>query len=135
MRKDSHTAAPATSPAAPSSAKMPAPTMAPTPMNAACRTDRYWSVGRAWVMSTTSPSPPAEVTHGGSDRLRRQRLCERAGGGHDLPFGLLGMRAEDSVRPRQHHNHHRPDGELGWSARVRGLTLVPAVPATISGMS
>ena len=34
---DSQTAAPATSPAAPSSEKMPAPTIAPTPMNAACR--------------------------------------------------------------------------------------------------
>ena len=37
MRNDTHTAAPATSPAAPSSEKMPAPTMAPTPMNAAWR--------------------------------------------------------------------------------------------------
>ena len=42
IRNDSHTAAPATSPAAPSSAKIPAPTIAPTPMNAACRTDRYF---------------------------------------------------------------------------------------------
>src|SRR3954470_14119081 len=35
--KEIHTADPATSPAAPSREKMPAPTMAPTPMNAACR--------------------------------------------------------------------------------------------------
>jgi hypothetical protein len=35
MRNESQTAAPATSPAAPSSAKMPAPTIEPTPMNAA----------------------------------------------------------------------------------------------------
>jgi hypothetical protein len=35
IRNESHTAAPATSPAAPSSEKMPAPTIAPTPMNAA----------------------------------------------------------------------------------------------------
>ena len=35
IRNDSHTAAPATSPAAPSSEKIPAPTIAPTPMNAA----------------------------------------------------------------------------------------------------
>ena len=34
-RNDSQTAAPATSPAAPRSEKMPAPTIAPTPMNAA----------------------------------------------------------------------------------------------------
>ena len=40
-RNDSQTAAPATSPAAPSRAKIPAPTIAPTPMNAACRTERY----------------------------------------------------------------------------------------------
>ena len=41
IRNDSHTADPATSPAAPSSAKIPAPTIAPTPMNAAWRTVRY----------------------------------------------------------------------------------------------
>src|ERR1700751_5930598 len=40
MRNDSHTAAPATVPAAPSSAKIPAPTIDPTPMNAAWRTLR-----------------------------------------------------------------------------------------------
>ena len=34
-RNESQTAAPATSPAAPSNEKMPTPTMAPTPMNAA----------------------------------------------------------------------------------------------------
>ena len=38
MRNEIQTAEPATSPAAPSSEKMPAPTMAPTPMNAAWRT-------------------------------------------------------------------------------------------------
>src|SRR3954454_501171 len=53
MRKDTHTAAPATSPAAPSSAKMPAPTIAPTPMNDACRTVRYFWVDDASVMSAT----------------------------------------------------------------------------------
>src|SRR5580704_7367359 len=44
-RNDSHTAAPATAPAAPRSAKIPAPTIAPTPMNAAWRTVRYFSSG------------------------------------------------------------------------------------------
>ena len=43
MRNDTQTAAPATSPAAPSRVKIPAPTMAPTPMNAA------WRVVRAVV--------------------------------------------------------------------------------------
>src|SRR6516164_1255390 len=47
IRNDSHTAAPATSPAAPSSAKIPAPTIAPTPMKAAWRTDRYFFSGGA----------------------------------------------------------------------------------------
>src|SRR5690242_1711621 len=71
MRKDSHTAAPATSPAAPSRAKIPAPTMAPTPMNAACRTDRYCLVGCVSVMSTTSLSPPGDAAeHGVGVRLR-----------------------------------------------------------------
>src|SRR3974390_3257136 len=37
MRNDTQTAAPATSPAAPRSEKIPAPTMAPTPMKAAWR--------------------------------------------------------------------------------------------------
>src|SRR4051812_22741631 len=41
MRKEIQTAAPATSPAAPSSAKIPAPTMAPTPMKAADLVDRW----------------------------------------------------------------------------------------------
>src|SRR3954471_2590250 len=40
-RNEIQTAAPATSPAAPSSEKMPAPTIAPTPMNAACDVDTY----------------------------------------------------------------------------------------------
>ena len=39
MRKEIHTAEPATSPAAPSRAKIPAPTIDPTPMKAASRTD------------------------------------------------------------------------------------------------
>ena len=37
QQEGSQTAAPATSPAVPSSEKMPAPTIAPTPMKAACR--------------------------------------------------------------------------------------------------
>ena len=88
---------------------MPAPTIAPTPMNAACRTDRYWSVGRAWVMSTTSPSPPAEVTHvanAGDDNCVSGTgvgACCRSAGWVSGP--RLG-------RPMQHRDH-RPYGELG----------------------
>src|SRR3954466_4092164 len=40
MRNETQTAAPAPSPAAPRSEKIPAPTIEPTPMNAACRTLR-----------------------------------------------------------------------------------------------
>ncbi len=65
IRNDTHTAAPATSPAAPSSAKIPAPTIAPTPMKAAWRTVRYFcggaetglSVSSIGVMSSFSRSP------------------------------------------------------------------------------
>src|SRR5438874_9364468 len=56
IRNDSHTAAPATSPAAPSSAKIPAPTIAPTPMKAACRTVRYFCCGEATGLSVSSIS-------------------------------------------------------------------------------
>ncbi len=47
---ESQTAAPATSPAAPSSEKMPAPTIAPTPMKAACRMFMYALV---WLLMMT----------------------------------------------------------------------------------
>src|SRR6476646_679089 len=61
MRNDSQTAAPATSPAAPRRAKMPAPTMAPTPIKAACRMLRCfgrsdWSGCPAIVASCVSGS-------------------------------------------------------------------------------
>ncbi len=63
-RNDTHTAAPATSPAGASSEKMPAPTMAPMPMNAAWRTvsfvDRALSVAS---MSTPVSSPDACATY------------------------------------------------------------------------
>src|SRR6516164_8574728 len=72
-RNDSHTAAPATSPAAPSSAKMPAPTIDPTPMNAAWRTLRCL------------PSAGADTPSAGSDiRAAFLRDHVRAGlPGHD----------------------------------------------------
>ena len=57
-RKEIQTAAPATSPAAPKSEKMPAPTMAPTPMNAACRIVRRWAGGGL------SPPPPRSLVVG-----------------------------------------------------------------------
>src|SRR5690242_9315236 len=51
-RNDSHTAAPDTAPAAPSSAKIPAPTIDPTPMKAAWRTVR-------WLASAGADTPSA----------------------------------------------------------------------------
>ena len=62
--KESQTADPATSPAAPSREKMPAPTMAATPMNAACGHEMYPPVrvgsgsGTAPAMSTHPPDHP-----------------------------------------------------------------------------
>ena len=79
MRNDSQTAAPATSPAAPSSEKMPAPTMAPTPMNAACRIDRVvvasdgrGSSGTSHLLYGRRPLRygSADVTDAGRDDLR-----------------------------------------------------------------
>ena len=55
ITNESQTAAPATSPAAPSSEKMPAPTIAPTPMKAACRMFMYVLV---WSLMLTSPPFP-----------------------------------------------------------------------------
>src|SRR5688500_6648196 len=72
MRNESQTAAPATSPAAPSSAKMPAPTMAPTPMKAACRTDNRagWALA---VMVLTTPAPVSAASAVTDEQRRRQR--------------------------------------------------------------
>ena len=68
---DSHTAEPATSAVVPRSEKMPAPTIAPTPMKAASRVDTYrvrgvsveaigslglHSRGVDWSEATTRPS-------------------------------------------------------------------------------
>src|SRR3954447_19241522 len=66
-RKDTHTAAPATSPAAPSRAKIPAPTMAPTPMKAAWRTDRLLGASPVTVMGASSrfSCPDLEASTGG----------------------------------------------------------------------
>src|SRR5580700_12253488 len=62
-RNDSHTAAPATAPAAPSSAKMPAPTIDPTPMNAAWRTLRCLTSAGAGTPSAGSDTAAALLRH------------------------------------------------------------------------
>src|SRR5215467_10280697 len=116
IRNDSHTAAPATAPAAPSSAKIPAPTIAPTPMNAACRTFKclgassgaftssaiaHPSVWRRRLPSS-APAPDLEtVSHNGP----------RAGavGRHPrqvIPLLLVTLYSlARSYRPRSGHNH------------------------------
>src|SRR4051812_12207301 len=59
MRNEIHTAAPATSPAVPSSEKIPAPTIEPTPMNAAWRTFNFF--GAVDVASTPPPQTTAPM--------------------------------------------------------------------------
>src|SRR3954451_12583001 len=59
-RNEIQTAAPATSPAAPSSAKIPAPTMEPTPMKAAWRVDKV-GLG-SLAPAARVASPPVTVT-------------------------------------------------------------------------
>ena len=57
MRNDSQTAGPATAPAAPSSAKMPAPTIDPTPMKVAWATViRFFSLSVADMVSPSFTS-------------------------------------------------------------------------------
>ena len=69
--KDSQTADPATSPAAPRSEKMPAPTMAATPMKAACGHEMYF-LACAGPGSVKAPppldQPTAAVAEGILDR-------------------------------------------------------------------
>ena len=75
ITNETQTAEPATSPAAPSSEKIPAPTMAPTPMKAAWRTDNVlraldasggivavlsrvdsWATPHGWALGTPNPT-------------------------------------------------------------------------------
>src|SRR5215204_4501530 len=75
-RNEIHTAAPATSPAAPSNEKIPAPTIAPTPMNAAWRTSRRAPVETtsADIVDAPFPSivdrPVAPSSRTGRSRVR-----------------------------------------------------------------
>src|SRR4051812_30811316 len=62
-RNEIHTAAPATAPAAPSSEKMPAPTMDATPMNAACVVETYCRGG------ADDKSAPGVSTTGTADSV------------------------------------------------------------------
>src|SRR5690242_5814517 len=96
-RNDNQTADPATSPAAPSSAKIPAPTIAPTPMNDAWTTD----VRRVWLsfVATSSLAMPTALL-GGQD----------AGGPVPLP----------AARPRA--KARRLDAPAGHPARMTTAT-------------
>src|SRR3954447_7125644 len=58
IANESQTAAPASSPAAPSSEKMPAPTIAPTPMNAACRIESDGGGGDGGGVDAATDSGP-----------------------------------------------------------------------------
>src|SRR5439155_283589 len=106
IRNDSHTAAPATSPAAPSSAKIPAPTIAPTPMKAACRTVSYFCCAEATGLAVSSIramfSLPAHLVSG---RYHHQ------GGEHGRA-----TRAEVVDGHRDRGQHGRGDDPVGGYA-------------------
>src|ERR687898_2493952 len=89
-RNEIHTAAPATSPAAPSSEKIPAPTIAPTPMKAAWRT---FSV-------PDGPSAAVLVTMGSFNGSGRRAPSPRAGGPAPPPMGWHEGRERTGRRPR-----------------------------------
>src|SRR5690349_9454384 len=83
-RNDTHTAAPATSPAAPRSAKIPAPTIDPTPMNAAWRTLSFLTSAGADTPSAASDIAVAllrDHVRAGYSRHDRGDVVERADGG------------------------------------------------------
>src|SRR5215471_10354907 len=83
-RNDSHTAAPATAPAAPRSAKIPAPTIDPTPMNAAWRTLRCLTSAGADAPSVASDIVVAVLGHhvrAGYPSHDRGDVIQRADGG------------------------------------------------------
>src|SRR5215472_1572799 len=83
-RNDTHTAAPATSPAAPSSAKIPAPTIDPTPMNAAWRTLRCLTSAGADTPSAGSDIAAGLLRHhvrAGLPGHDRGDVIQRADGG------------------------------------------------------
>src|SRR6516164_6788159 len=84
-RNDTHTAAPATAPAAPRSAKIPAPTIDPTPMNAAWRTLRCLASAGADTPSVASDIAVApylrDHVRAGCSSDNRGDVIERADGG------------------------------------------------------
>src|SRR6188508_2132283 len=76
-RNDSQTAAPATSPAAPSSEKIPAPTIAATPMKAACCVLMKRLAGASLIRLGS------DHLDDGRRRRGRLRMLWRAAGEHD----------------------------------------------------
>lgn len=67
IRNDSQTAAPATAPAAPRRAKIPAPTIEPTPMYVACSTVMRLAPVVELIRDLRSP-PPGRSTAGAAAR-------------------------------------------------------------------
>src|SRR6476469_8640264 len=111
MRNDSHTAAPATSPAAPSREKIPAPTIAPTPMNAACL-----MVSRADGIG----APPASlaVTNAAPGQWRSPVGRDGLGLGHRAALTLVHRDAEQQ-RPAGEEERRPVDPEaVAGVARV-----------------
>src|SRR5262252_2334182 len=101
-RNDTHTAAPATSPAAPRSAKIPAPTIDPTPMNAAWRTLRCVTSAGADTPSGGSDIAVAFLGHhvrAGCPSHDRGDVIQRADGG---PLAGLAGKAGGRLDFRPH---------------------------------
>src|SRR5690349_13256155 len=107
-RNDSQTAAPATAPAAPSSAKIPAPTIDPTPMNAAWRTLRCLTSAGAGTPSVCCDTAAAflrDHVRAGLPGHDRGDVFQGADGGP-----LAGIRSE--ARSRLDLRPHRAGREL-----------------------
>src|SRR5436190_18466719 len=110
IRNDSHTAAPATSPAAPSSAKIPAPTIAPTPMKAAWRTDRYFCGGAETGLSVSSMSAMSSFSRSSSAGSLLTDLSMSPVGRYGLRLGHLSPLDEvdgDAEQERDSRQHER----------------------------
>src|SRR5215471_18236207 len=101
-RNDTHTAAPATSPAAPRSAKIPAPTIDPTPMNAAWRTLSFLISAEEVTPSAASDTAASYLrdhVRTGYPRHDRGDVVERADGG---PLAGLAGKTSGGLDLRPH---------------------------------
>src|SRR6476620_5960488 len=112
--KDSQTAEPATSPAVPSSEKMPAPTIAATPMDAACPVLMYFR---------GAPVTRRTVTHANRRDSPESGHAARFGERHlrsTTPSGLRPVQPPDGARQVPHEAEAGDDG-AGEEERLRSI--------------